>query len=118
MSQTIYGPTHLDREIERYQPAERESASGRRSETLIKTDDLRVVLVTMQANASLAEHTAPGTITIQVLSGEMGVTAEGNDHVLGVGGFVSLAAGVRHAVHARQDGAFLLTIAWPARSGT
>jgi quercetin dioxygenase-like cupin family protein len=117
MSQTIYGPTHLDREIERFQPADRESASGRRSEILIKTDDLRVVLVTMQANASLAEHTAPGTITIQVLSGEMSVEAEGAEHILGVGGFVSLAAGVRHSVRARQDGAFLLTIAWHGHSG-
>jgi quercetin dioxygenase-like cupin family protein len=113
MSTTIYGPVQLANEIERFQPAERESVSGRRSETLIKTDDLRVVLITMQQGASLAEHTAPGTITIQVLRGEMTVEVGGSSHELAAGGLISLEAGVRHAVRARADGAFLLTIAWP-----
>ncbi|HEX5164126.1 MAG TPA: cupin domain-containing protein [Thermomicrobiales bacterium] len=114
---TIYGPVQLDDEIERFQPGERDSVSGRRSETLIKTDDLRVVLITMQAGASLAEHTAPGTITIQVVQGEMTVEVGEASHELAAGGLISLAGGVRHAVHARSDGAFLLTIAWPPRSG-
>ena len=43
--------------------------SGRRAETLLKAPDLRVVLVTMRAGAELAEHTAPGTITVQTLQG-------------------------------------------------
>jgi quercetin dioxygenase-like cupin family protein len=118
MSATVYGPTQLDQEIAHFQPGERESVSGRRSETLIKTDDLRVLLVTMREDATLAEHSAPGTITIHVIKGEMTVEASEVKHDLAAGSLISLAAGVRHSVHARSDGAFLLTIAWPARSGS
>lgn len=115
MSDTIYGPAPLDREIARFRPDDEKSVSGRRSEMLIKTDDLRVLLVTMRKDATLAEHDAPGTITIHVLDGEMTVDAEGITHDLPSGSLISLAAGVRHSVQARSDGAFLLTIAWSAR---
>jgi len=117
MSETVYGPASLDGEIARFQPDDGTSVSGRRSEILIKTDDLRVLLVTMRKDAILAEHNAPGTISIHVLEGEMAVEAEGVNHDLAAGSLISLAAGVRHSVQARSDGAFLLTIAWSARSG-
>jgi quercetin dioxygenase-like cupin family protein len=115
MSEPAYGPARLDAEIARFQPVE-SSASGRRSEILVKTDDLRVLLVTMHAGAALAEHSAPGTITIHVIEGEMAVEASGTTHELAAGGIVSLATGVRHSVRARSNGAFLLTIAWSAQT--
>jgi quercetin dioxygenase-like cupin family protein len=111
---TIYGPHSLAEEIERFQPGD--AVSGRRAETLVKTDDLRVVLVTLLRGASLAEHTAPGTITIQALRGELTVDVAGAPHDLAAGSLLSIAAGIPHAVHARDDGAFLLTIAWRAGS--
>jgi quercetin dioxygenase-like cupin family protein len=114
---SVYGPARLDAEIARCQPDEK-SASGRRSEILVKTDDLRVLLVTMREGATLAEHSAPGTITIQTIEGTMAVEADGTTHELPTGGLVSLAAGVRHSVQARSDGAFLLTIAWSSRAGS
>jgi quercetin dioxygenase-like cupin family protein len=114
MPEPIYGPTALDAEMARFQPGD--STSGRRAETLVKTDDLRVVLVNLRAGATLAEHTAPGTITIHALRGNLTVDAEGTAHDLPAGSLISLEAGLRHAVHARTDGAFLLTIAWPAGS--
>ena len=116
MPETVYGPARLDTEIARFRPAERESVSGRRAEILIKTDDLRVLLVTMREGASLAEHSAPGTITIQVVEGEMTVEAEGATYEMEAGSLISLAAGIRHSVNARTDGAFLLTIAWSTRT--
>jgi quercetin dioxygenase-like cupin family protein len=113
---SVYGPAELDEEIARYQPGDRDSVSGRRSEILVKTDDLRVLLVTMRDGATLAEHRAPGTITIHVIQGEMAVDADGATYDLRAGSLVSLAAGVRHSVRARSDGAFLLTIAWSRRA--
>jgi quercetin dioxygenase-like cupin family protein len=92
------------------------AASGRRSEILVKTDDLRVLLVTMRAGAELAEHSAPGTITIQGLEGELIVVADGGEQDLPAGSIVALAEGVRHTVRAQTDGAFLLTIAWSGRA--
>jgi quercetin dioxygenase-like cupin family protein len=115
MAANVYGPASLRDEIQRFQP-DAEAASGRRSQTLVKTDDLRVLLVTMRAGAELAEHSAPGTITIHGLEGELIVEADGGEQDLPAGSIVSLAEGVRHSVRARTDGAFLLTIAWSGRA--
>lgn len=109
MADDILGTFKLDDEIARFPPED--DASGRRAETLIKAPDLRVVLVTMRAGAQLHEHLAPGAITIHALRGEIMVTVGDEEHALAAGGLISLSAGVRHAVLARSDGAFLLTIA-------
>ncbi|HEU5432782.1 MAG TPA: cupin domain-containing protein [Thermomicrobiales bacterium] len=101
----------LAAEIARFAPGD--TVAGRRAETLIKEDRLRVVLVTMQAGKQLDEHTAPGAITIQTLSGRMIVSAGAQTWELGAGALIALDAGVRHAVRAAEAGAFLLTIAWP-----
>jgi quercetin dioxygenase-like cupin family protein len=99
----------LDVEIDRFVP---DGPSGRRSETLIKTKDLRVVLVTMRAGTTLQEHSAPGTTTMQPLSGRFVFTAEGVDREIAPGDLISASPGVRHVVQAIEDGAFLLTLAW------
>ena len=107
----------LKAEIERFPP---NVPSGRRSETLLKTPSLRVVLVTMQAGTELHEHVAPGPITVQPLQGRFTLIVEGREHEVAPGTLVSLAGDTRHAVRAVEDGAFLLTIAWRGdeRDGT
>jgi quercetin dioxygenase-like cupin family protein len=107
---SVLGRFTLGAEIERFQPGA--GASGRRAETLVKTDRLRLVLVTMRAGATLEEHTAPGPITIQSLRGRFAVTVEGTAYELSDGELIAVEAGVRHAVRAIVDGAFLLTISW------
>ena len=96
MSGAFLGFFNVRDEIERFQPGA--DSSGRRAETLIKTDGLRVVLVTMRTGISLNEHTAPGPITIHALSGRFQVTFEDQHRALGPGDIVSLAGGVRHAI--------------------
>ena len=107
----------LNAEIERFSP---DVPSGRRSETLLKTPSLRVVLVTMRAGTELHEHVAPGPITVQPLQGRFTLIVEGGEHEIAPGTLVSLAGDTRHAVRAVEDGAFLLTIAWRGdeRDGT
>ncbi|HUG16310.1 MAG TPA: cupin domain-containing protein [Thermomicrobiales bacterium] len=100
----------LPSEIERFTPGD--SASGRRAETLIKNDRLRVVLITMRSGAELAEHSAPGPITIHALQGRFTVRHGVSSDDLDAGHLIALDEGVRHAVHAVEDGAFLLTIGW------
>ena len=112
MTERAEGFFDLAEEIERFPPDD--DASGRRAETLVKTDHLRVVLVTLRAGAALHEHTAPGPITIQTLRGRMSATYDGQERELGPGQLLALAAGVRHAVRAIEAGAFLLTIGWSA----
>ncbi len=110
MTEGLLGMFNVEQEIERFQPDD--TAAGRRAETLIKTDGLRIVLVTMRSGISLHEHTAPGPITIHALQGRFGVTFGGQERELGSGDILSLASGVRHAVKAFAEGAFLLTIGW------
>jgi quercetin dioxygenase-like cupin family protein len=99
----------LNAEIERFPP---NVPSGRRSETLVKTPSLRVVLVTMRAGTELHEHVAPGTITVQPIRGRFVFTTGDDEREIVVGTLISVEGGVRHAVRALEDGAFLLTIGW------
>ena len=105
----ILGNFDLSAEIERFAP-DPDGASGRRAEILIKHDNLRVVLITMRAGATLQEHSAPGAITIHCLRGRMAVSIGDSEHDLGPNMLISLARGERHSVTAREAGAFLLTI--------
>src|SRR6187431_2710175 len=90
----------LNAEIERFPP---DVPSGRRSETLIKTPRLRVVLITMRAGAELHEHVAPGTITVQPIRGRFAFTAGDDEREIMAGTLVSVEGGVRHAVRALED---------------
>jgi quercetin dioxygenase-like cupin family protein len=99
----------LNVEIERFPP---DVPSGRRSESLIKTPHLRVVLITMRAGTELHEHVAPGTITVQPIRGRFAFTAGDDEREITAGTLVSVGGGVRHAVRALEHGAFLLTIGW------
>ncbi len=115
MTDTLLGTFNVDEEIRRFRPGDTEA--GRRAETLIKTDGLRVVLVTMLTGITLHEHTAPGPITIHAIRGRFAVTFEGEEREIGPGELVSLASGVKHAVRTVEEGAFLLTIGWGPTAG-
>ncbi len=55
MSDGFLGMFNVHEEINQYQPGD--TAAGRRAETLIKTEGLRVVLVTMRAGITLHKNT-------------------------------------------------------------
>lgn len=110
MTDGLLGAFNVDEEIERFPPGD--TAAGRRAVTLVKSEGLRVVLVTMRAGIMLHEHTAPGPITIHAIHGRFVVTFEDQERELGPGDLVSLGSGFRHAVRTIEDGAFLLTIGW------
>ncbi len=105
----------LEDEIQRMNPEA--NAAGRRAETLVKSDQIRVVLVTMQAEAVLNSHCAPGPITIHALSGRFDVHVGAETSRLGPGELVAIEPRVRHDVAAVEAGAFLLTIGWPHLMG-
>lgn len=90
---------------------------GRGGLTLVKNDELRVVVEVLRRGAGLAEHRAPGPITVQVLEGELRFETEGDVLYLRRGELLALPAGRPHAVEAVQDSAFLLTIAPAAVPG-
>lgn len=111
MIEQLPGTFVLAEEIDRFHPGT--ALSGRRAETLIKTDRFRVVLITMLEGATLHDHSAPGPITIQAIRGHLSVTSEGMTYDLPTGTLIAIGPDIVHAVHAVEDGAFLLTISWP-----
>lgn len=86
------------------------SLATARTATLIKTDRLEVVRLVMAAGKSIAEHKAPGEITIHCLEGRIALTALGQTCELTAGQLVYLHAAEPHSVACLEDASFLLTI--------
>ena len=96
----------------------REALDGRKGDTpqqaaktIVRRSNLRVVLVVMDAGASIHEHRAPGTVVVQVLSGEVHLRLDERTVPLRQGHLLVVEPQVVHAVSAPVDSAFLLTIA-------
>lgn len=104
----------LPAEIHRLQ-AETTWSTGHNARTLVKYDDLRVVLIALRADARMAEHKTEGRISIYLLSGHVQVKAAGRTFSLRPGGLLALDRGLRHDVQAMADSELLLTIAWPIK---
>lgn len=81
-----------------------------RTTTLLRTDRLEVVRLVLPAGKEIAEHKAPGAITVQCLEGKVTFTALGNNRELAAGQMLFLNAGEPHAVKCTEDASVLLTI--------
>lgn len=92
-------------------PPDPESKARHRAEILVKSETLRVVVVTAITGGLLHEHHAPGPITVQVLEGAFTVTIDGQPRLMKAGEIAIVAPAVPHGVVCEEDGAFLLTIA-------
>lgn len=106
----VYEIFDLDNVISEF-PPDPESKAKRRAEILVKSDTLRVVLITALTGSRLNEHNAPGPITIQIVHGSFTLTIDGEDREMKQGDIAIVAPKVMHEVECLQDGAFLLTIA-------
>jgi quercetin dioxygenase-like cupin family protein len=91
-----------------------ERESGRSSETLVKYDEFRIVLVRMKPRSYMSHHRAEGPISIQAIQGKIRVHLP-DDRVekLEPGDLLTLDRCLEHDVEAVEESAFLLTIAWP-----
>jgi quercetin dioxygenase-like cupin family protein len=88
--------------------------SGRSSETLVKYEEFRIVLVRMKAGSYMSHHRAEGPICIHALNGKIRVhLPEERTEDLKPGDLLTLERSLEHDVEALDESAFLLTIAWP-----
>jgi quercetin dioxygenase-like cupin family protein len=87
--------------------------TGHNAKTLVKHDNLRVVLAALQPSARMPEHHTDGRLTIQVLAGHIQVRASARTFNLRTGNLLALDRGIRHDVTAIDESSILLTIAWP-----
>jgi quercetin dioxygenase-like cupin family protein len=81
--------------------------------TLVHEPDLRVVLIAMKAGGRLEEHRAKATASVHVLSGRIRVDLPAKAVTLSAGSLLVLEGGLRHAVEAETESAFLLTLGGP-----
>jgi quercetin dioxygenase-like cupin family protein len=88
--------------------------AGHHAKTLFKKHDFRVVLISMESGAHMKEHHADGTISVQVLKGNIRKNVGGKPHDLAAGNLFTLGASIRHDIEALDDAAFLLSISWPS----
>jgi quercetin dioxygenase-like cupin family protein len=91
----------------------REASSGRSAVTVYggREHDLRQTLIALAAGQSLGEHESPGEATVQVLSGEVRMSAEGLGSWSGSTGDHVVVPPARHDLHADTDAVVLLTVA-------
>ena len=86
-----------------------------RTTTLAKTEKLELVRLVLPKGKEIAEHRAPGPLTVHCLEGQVKFTALGNTATLEAGSLLYLDAGQPHALWAESDASLLLTIQLPGR---
>ena len=83
----------------------------RNAVTLLKQPGLRVVLVALQGGAEVAWHQTDSPVTAQALEGRVAVRFDADELELAVGQLLTLRPGLKHAMRAQDESAFLLTLA-------
>jgi quercetin dioxygenase-like cupin family protein len=98
------------RELRAEEPYQREGHTAR---TLIRTPDLRVVVIALRAGKTMSEHHANVTASVQTLSGHIRLQLPDRGVDVPEGQLLVLGAGLSHDVYAEADSTFLLTLGWP-----
>lgn len=89
---------------------------GHTARTLVREDDVRIVLIAMKAGAHIAEHHANKTASVHALSGHVRLKLPDGVADVPAGQLLLLERGLQHDVEAVADSSFLLTLGW--RSAT
>ena len=87
--------------------------TGRSSKTLVKHNDLRIVLILMKAKTRMHEHKTTARISVQSISGHIRLHLPNRTVDLPAGNLVALDQCLEHDVEALEESSFLLTISWP-----
>lgn len=101
----------LNEEMDHFRDEATWRQQGHDAKTLVKEQSFRVVLIALKQGATLSEHSAPGPLSIQVVSGRVKVAATERTVELSAGQLLVLESGIPHAVQAVEESQFLLTIA-------
>lgn len=106
--------TDVPFEVARLRSERAYDVEGHAGRTLTKYPDLRVVLEAMKSGTRLRIHETAESMTLQVVVGQIRVwTEHGTNADLAEGTFAAIDAARVHELECLQDGAFLMTLAWP-----
>jgi quercetin dioxygenase-like cupin family protein len=110
----------IEQEMRSEEPYAREGHTAR---TLVREDELRVVLIAMKDGARVAAHTVDETVAIQTLTGRLRVplprlAGQREDRMveLPIGRLLVLPPGIEHGVEAVGDSALLLWFGWTPKA--
>lgn len=105
-------PLDLNEAARELLDAARNSGSGRAATTLASGAGapLSQTLLALTAGAVLAEHTAPGPATLQIIVGKALLVADGESAPMMVGEWMALPTS-EHSLEAMEDFVALLTVA-------
>lgn len=92
---------------------EQYAREGQSARTLVRTADLRLVVIALRAGKTISEHHANVTATVQTLSGAVRLQLPDRAAEVREGQILAIGAGLPHDVHAETDSTFLLTLGWP-----
>jgi len=87
-----------------------ESSTNHSATTLIKQPGIRAVLLTLEKEALIPEHSSEYACTVQVLTGEIELKLEGRVSTLRKGELLAIAAGVPHDLKGMVRSEVLLTL--------
>ncbi|TWU22037.1 Cupin domain protein [Novipirellula galeiformis] len=87
-----------------------DAIAATKTRALLKTESVEVLRLNLPAGKTIAEHKAPGEITVQCIEGRVTFTAMGQSHELTAGKLLYLSAAEPHAVQAQEDSSLLVTI--------
>jgi quercetin dioxygenase-like cupin family protein len=104
--------TNLTQLAEERLAAARDSNNGRAAATIFggREHDMRQTLIALVGGHALGQHESPSEASLQVLSGEVRISA-GEDSWSGTAGDYLVIPPLRHDLHALSDAVVLLTVA-------
>jgi quercetin dioxygenase-like cupin family protein len=88
------------------------SGSSPAAVTLIETDDVKIVRLSLAQGKEIPPHTAPGVLLVHCVAGRVAFTALGQTRELRRDQVLYLPAGERHSVKGLDDATLLLTIVY------
>jgi len=83
---------------------------GTLSRTIHQDRHAKIVLFGLAGGQEMSRHTAASAAIVEILQGQVRFTLDGEEKELSIGSWVFMEANVPHAVYARSDAIFLLTL--------
>ncbi len=85
---------------------------GHNAKTLVKSPDVRVVLIALKAGCGMRKHKTDQCLTLHALEGRLAVRVPGQALDIPAGTMIALGQTVVHDVVAIEDSVLLLTLGW------
>jgi quercetin dioxygenase-like cupin family protein len=103
--------TNLDEAMQQLRSESAWQKNDRNALTLLKNDQMRILIMGLKAGAHLRRHVADGMLSVHLLEGHVTFSTDQQSLELHKGSLISLHPNEPHEVLARQESMLLLTIA-------